>query len=322
MEAKVDPLPPGDRDLYPPGPEDVLVVRHADPVQVRPAGLTSSFPLSFYNKSLRMSSGSAVYSAPGGRVELIWPSATSVLLFGRGAGIVGSKSRGEPTFIIRQVERAEITFKKQDQIELLGGSRLAAHSGPFILDHLRENILRIRNQSKAAGQIAYRDANFVLDPGQVIDLPLLSAGSQPSRSESGLSTLNGAGFGVEYSGHVEVLSQDADVALRALGDNEILALGVRVRMERDEEVRFGGLTKAPNLAPPKTGPAPVTVPPQATPALPVEPPTEGQTAPAPKADEKTPPAPVPDTGEPKPGEPKPGETKPGETKPGEEPKSH
>jgi hypothetical protein len=292
MEAKFDPLPPGDQDLYPPGPEDVLVVRHADPVQVRPAGLSSSFPLSFYNKTLRVSSGSAVYSAPGGRLEVIWPSATSVLLFGRGSGIIGSRSRGEPTFILRQVERAEVTFKKEDQIELLGGSQLAAHSGPFILDHRRENILRVRNQSKAAAQIAYRDANFVLDPGQVIDLPLLSAGSKPSRSESGLSTLAGAGFGVEYSGHVEVLSKDSDVALRALGEHEIHALGVRVRMERDEEVCLGGLTKTPVIRPPSSSPAPLTVP---QPVVPVSP--EGT---PPK-----PPTPAPDTIEPAPKETKP-----------------
>jgi hypothetical protein len=290
METKVDPLPPGDADLYPPGPEDVLVVRHADPVQVRPAGLPSSFPLSFYNKSLRMSSGSAVYSAPGGRIEVIWPSATSVLLFGRGSGIIGSKSRGEPTFIFRQVERAEIVFKKEDQIELLGGAQLAAHSGPFVLDHMRDNILRVRNESKSAGQIAYREANFVLDPGQVIDLPLLSAGSKPRHAESGLASIPGAGFGVEYSGHVEVLAKDADVALRGLGDHEIQALGVRVKMARDEEVRFGGLTKEPMLAAPAPRPPPAAsdetkkaTPP---PAPPAEPKTESQTPEPPKSDPK------------------------------------
>ena len=325
MEATVDPLPPGDSQLYPPGPEDVLVVRHADPVQVRPAGMPSSFPLSFYNKSLRVSSGSAVYSAPGGRVEVIWPSATSVVLFGRGSGIIGSKSRGEPTFIIRQVERAEVSFKKEDQIELLGGSQLSAHSGPFILDHTRENILRVRNQSKAAGQIAYREANFVLDPGQVIDLPLLSAGSKPSRSESGLSTLNGAGFRVEYSGQVEVLSKDADVALRALGEDELHAMGVRVRAERDEEVRFGGLTKSPVLAPPKHESAPTPNVPSAPSSgepKPANPPSAAQPnapAPEPSKTDKTQPAP-PQDGATQPAPPQEGATKPappqeGATKP-------
>jgi hypothetical protein len=295
MEATVDPLPPGDSQLYPPGPEDVLVVRHADPVQVRPAGLPSSFPLSFYNKSLRVSSGSAVYSAPGGRVEVIWPSATSVVLFGRGSGIIGSKSRGEPTFIIRQVERAEVTFKKEDQIELLGGAQMSAHSGPFVLDHFRDNILRVRNQSKSAAQIAYREANFVLDPGQVIDLPLLSVGSKPVRKESGLSTLNGGGFRVEYSGQVEVLSKDADVALRALGEHDIYAMGVRVRVERDDEVCFGGLTKTPNLAPPK-----VEEPPPAAPRA---------KAPEPSA------LPIPDASETKPETEKPEPPKPEPSKP-------
>jgi hypothetical protein len=261
MEAKVDPLPPGDSMLYPPGPEDVLVVRHADPVQVRPAGMPSSYPLWFYNKSLRVSSGSAVYSAPGGRIEVIWPSATSVVLYGRGAGIIGSKSRGEPTFLFRQIERAEMDFKKEDQIELLGGAQLSAHSGPIMLDHTRPSILRVKNQSKAAAQIAYREANFVIDPGQVIDLPLLSVGAKPMASDAGLVTIAGAGFGVQYSGQIEVLSQQSDVVLRAVGEHEIHALGVRVRMDRDDEVRFSGLSSKPAAAVPGEAPSPLTPPP-------------------------------------------------------------
>ena len=50
MENLHDPLPPGEGDLFPPGPEEVRIVRHADPVQVRAAGSSASFPLSHRRK--------------------------------------------------------------------------------------------------------------------------------------------------------------------------------------------------------------------------------------------------------------------------------
>ncbi len=136
MEPLVDPLPSGDRELYLAGPEELLVMRHADPCQVRPAGYASAFPLTFYKKSLRVHSGSCVYSAPGGRIEVLWPNGSSVVLSGRGAGIIGSKSRGEPAFIFQQVERADIHMQERDQVELVGGARLSAEGGPFRLELL------------------------------------------------------------------------------------------------------------------------------------------------------------------------------------------
>lgn len=241
MEPLSDPLPLGDKALYPPGSEEVLVVRHADPVQVRPAGLSSSFPLSFYKKSIRVNSGSAVYSAPGGKIEVLWPEGTSVVLTGRSAGLVGSPSRGESSFVFRQLDRSIVVFSSEDHVELIGGALLSGHTGPFILDHLRADILRVKNQSKAAGQIAFREEVFILDPGQVIDLPLLSAGGRPAPSDAGLQEVRGPGFSVRYSGEVDVIDRSAVVHLRARGEHEIQALGVEVRMDRDEEVRFSGL---------------------------------------------------------------------------------
>lgn len=238
MENDVNPLPPGDRERLPPGPEEVLVLRHADPVQVRPAGLTASFPLSFYNKSLRVNAGSGVSSAPGGRVEILWPGGNSIVLFGRSSGLVGSPSRGEPAFVIRQVERAQIEFNADEQIELLGGARLAASTGPFVLDHVREDILRVKNQSKGPGRISFRDALLVLDPGQVVDLPLLASGARPVQSDPGLQQSGGAGFRVAWSGQVDVEPADGAVRVRALGEHELVGLGLHVRMERDEEVLF------------------------------------------------------------------------------------
>ena len=75
MESTLEPLPPGTIDLYPEGPEEVLVLRLADPARVRPAGLPSSYPLRFYRKQVRLNAGSWVEcgnarDAPRGTVVL------------------------------------------------------------------------------------------------------------------------------------------------------------------------------------------------------------------------------------------------------------
>jgi hypothetical protein len=257
MEPLSDPLPPGDAELYPEGPEEVLILRHADPVQVRPAGLSSSYPLTFYDKVQRVRSGSAVYSAPGGRAEVLWQDGSSIVIYGSGSGIVGSPSRGESSFILQQVERATIDLKKEGEIALLGGGRLTGHSGPFVLDHSRADILRVKNQSKAAGRIAFRDVVFVLDPGQVIDLPLLSAGGTPRESALGQAEIKGPGFLVRYWGEVEVEGDPSGIRARAVGEHEIEGLGVRVRLTPGEEVQFeglGGEPPQPSAAAPEAAP--------------------------------------------------------------------
>lgn len=240
MESERHPLPPGDSEEHPAGPEEVLVLRHADPVQVRPAGLASSFPLAFYNKDLRVTAGSGVYSAPGGRAEVLWPGGNSIVLIGRSAGIVGSKSRGESAFLFRQIDRAEVHFTSEDQVDLVGGSRLSAHSGPFIVDHVRDDILRVKNQSKSTGQIAFREAVLTLDPGEVVDLALLAGGASPVQSDPGLQEAKGPGFVVAWSGQVDVAKDERSVRVRALGEHELRGLGLRIRMNKDEEVTFVG----------------------------------------------------------------------------------
>ena len=85
MRATVEPLPPGDLAYHPPGPEEVSLIRHADQVQVRPAGALQGHPLSFYDKKVRLKAGGAAIVAPGGRAEILWPEGSSIVLFGRGA---------------------------------------------------------------------------------------------------------------------------------------------------------------------------------------------------------------------------------------------
>lgn len=241
MENATNPLPAGEARLFEEGPEEVTVLRHADPVKVRPAGLSAGYPLTFYRKSVRVHSGSGVSSAPGGRIEVIWSNGNSIVLFDGGAGVVGSPSKGQPCFKFVTCERAHVNLKVRDEVELMIGARLTAASGPFVLERVREDVLRVANQSKGSGEVLYRDAVIRLDPGQQVDLALLSAGGKPLQSDPGAQVATGDGFEVSWSGAVEVAREGSAVRLRALGDHEIQGNGIRVRMGKDETVRFEGL---------------------------------------------------------------------------------
>lgn len=241
MEATVDPLPPGTTDLYPAGPEEVLVVRISDPVYVRRPGEASSYPLYFYRKQARMNAGSWVFSGAGGRAEVLYADNSTITLFGLGSGVVGSPSRQEPLFDLRQVERARIELTSLQQVRLLGGAILESETGPFILERPEEGILRIRNRSKGEGRIAYRDEVVALDPGQVLDMPLLDSGTGPSDPLAGFQRLAGADGPLEVRGEVELLSDPDGVRLRATGEHEVRGYGLRVRLDPGDEVIFGGL---------------------------------------------------------------------------------
>ncbi len=241
MGNSVEPLPAGESHLFEEGPEEVLVLRHADPVKVRPTGLSAGYPLTFYRKSVRVHAGSEVSSAPGGRIEVLWPNGNSIVLFDGGTGVVGSPSKGQSSFLFLGCERARIDLKEADQIELLSGARLSASTGPFVLERTREDVLRVSNQSKGTGEVLFRDAAIRLDPGQEVELALLSAGGKPMQVDTGQKQIEGAGYTVRWSGSVDAAREGDSVRARALGENEIQANGVHVRLEKDETVRFEGL---------------------------------------------------------------------------------
>lgn len=241
MENAVDPLPPGAQRLYPEGPEEVLVVRHADPVRVRPAGRTGGYPLAFHQKNARLHAGSSVSVAPGGRAEVLWDDGTSILISDRGFGLVGSPSRGEPLFLFADVERAWIDLSGEEQIDLVGGSRLSASSGPIVLERVRPDVVRVKNQSKKPARIAFREELVELDPGQAVDLPLLTAGGAPLKSATSADLVPGPGFTVLASGSVQTDADDRRVRVVAVGEHEVRGLGVRVRLAQGEEVEFAGL---------------------------------------------------------------------------------
>jgi hypothetical protein len=263
MESRSNPLPPGEGHLYPPGPEEVRILRHADPVQVRTAGNSASFPLSHRRKEIRVPSGSSISCAAGGRAEILWPDGSSVILFGRTAGIVGSLSRGEPSFVMRDLERAQFDPATEDLFELLGGAQLRARDGPVRAMRVREDILLVSNQSKRSAEVAYLAETITLDPGQAVHLPILSspddpgaaAGGKPKAPFGASRVLQGRGFAVERDGAAELSADGAAIVAR--GEGVARSLGVSVRLGAGDEARFSGFPeRAPVAAAPPAGTTP------------------------------------------------------------------
>jgi len=241
-------LPPGDSAARQPGPEEVSVMRHADPVRIRPAGALAGYPLSFVEKRARLTAGGSVLVAPGGRAEVLWPSGSSIVMFGLGIGWIGSPSRGEPLFEFQDVDSARLELMPGDSVELLGGSILSGNSGPYMLDRYGDETLRVRNQSKGRLQVAFREEVFDLDPGQSLLLPLISDGGAPRSPDLGLQRVSGPGFAVHVRGPVEVQPDATGVRVRALanqpGERYLRGLGVGVRLGEGEQALFTGLGRA------------------------------------------------------------------------------
>ncbi len=255
MESTVTPLPPGVEESYPPGPEEVIIRRLADPVQLQEAGQHAAFHLRYFDKRRRANSGSWIYCEPGGRAEVLWPESGSTLtLYDRCTGIVGSPSRGEPNFMFREIQRAVLNPNPGDQIELLGGALITAETGPWVLQRRSFEILRIKNQSKVTGQVAYRDELFQLAPGETLDLPLLSGGGAPIAEVPGTEIVEGPGFDVSIFGDVAVSELEGGLEVSGGStEHEISGLGVRLHLAPGETARLLGL--GPNAARPKEAPS-------------------------------------------------------------------
>ena len=243
MEPARNPLPPGDVHRWTEGPEEVTVVRHADPVKLRPAGHTAGFPVHFYKKSQRVRAGTAVIVDAGGKAEIVWPLGSSVVLFGPATAVVGSRSRGEPTLFVEDLGRSHIELLEGDLVRLLGGAELSGPSGPYEVERNTREVLLVRNRSKLPLDLAFRSAQFEIGPGQQIELPLVSTGGAPRPSTSEYRTLAGPGFQVDVRGEVESLPAEDAVHVRASGAHELQGLGVRVHLEEGDEAVFSGLAR-------------------------------------------------------------------------------
>ncbi len=246
-------------ELDPPvgGPLEVTVFRHSDPVQVRRASSNGAFPLRFFAKRQRVKSGGMMLVGPGGRGEVIWSdSGTNAVLFDEGALEVGEPGRGDPTIILRSITRGHFLLAPSDRLRLLGGAELTTAAevvtGPFVVEMVRPDLLRIRNQTKQQARIAYLDEIIELGSAQLVDLPLLPQGVDPypvdpdfvsvgvvapELSSKGASTTQAVGDGVLFQGN---------------GPTTVRGRGLRLVLGAGDYARFDPLGKPE----PPSGPGP------------------------------------------------------------------
>lgn len=241
-----DPLPEGAKATFLRGPEEAFVIRHSDSVSVRIAETMSTIDLRWYDKRTRIPAGSWVYSRANGHAVVLLPGATSITLRGSCAGVVGSESRREPAFTFVDVETASITFGEIGQVELPGGALLEAYSGPFVLERVRDDVLRVSNRSGETGSLAYRESILSIAPSETIDLALLDAGTAPFEIDPNLRSVLTDGGRLELRGGVDVLASTAGARLRATGDgasgaSEITGYGLVLRLDPGDEVLLEGL---------------------------------------------------------------------------------
>ncbi|MCH2102778.1 MAG: hypothetical protein MK297_02070 [Planctomycetes bacterium] len=242
-----------------PGVEKVLVLRYGDPVQVRPAGATAAYPLPFHDKEVQLHSGSSVLCSPGGKVEILWEGGTSIVFSGRTTGLVGSKSRLEPTFAFVELENATLNLRQGDQVRLLGGALLSADVGPIALERLNSSVVRVENQSKAEARLMFREADFRLAPGEELHFPLLSDGGTPLAQafdvEGGASS-----FPLRWYGSARASATAEGALVTAGGATALRGLGLELELGEGDALFVEGLS-APATpqggAPPAEPAAPV-----------------------------------------------------------------
>jgi len=240
-------LPPPEEDQSPPtdGPQ-AIVVRHASPVWIYRPGALAGYTLPFHHKRERVTAGSGVRVGWGGRAELVWPGdATSIVMFEESRVELGDPSRDQPLVVFTEITRAQLTLTPEDRIILVGGAELRGDpvqpSGPFLLDRIGLDLVRVSNQSKLRGRLLYRDAVLELAPGDSIDVPVLSIGTKPYEVDPGLTRLASGGVELEVLGNVAPSPGANAVHLKALGLSEVSAQGIQVRLARDEEAVFATL---------------------------------------------------------------------------------
>lgn len=256
------------------GADEVQVLRHGDPVEVRQAGSLGSYPLRFYHKQERLRSGGLVLVGAGGKAEIVWPGiASDALLLGEAVVRIGDTTRGEPALSFDQLESARLLLAPEHSMALIGGAVLSGdpnepQSGPFLVERIAADQMRVRNQSRGLGHIAYRDEEFDLQPGELIDLAILGVGSTPDDHESQPRTADlgaVAGGPVVLTGQVDARADADAIELSASsGGGSVRARGVEIRLESGARARLTDL--GPHLSPAPRQPNNAAANPTASPA--------------------------------------------------------
>ncbi len=243
MEPNSWPLPPGAGTDYVPGLEEVVAVRHSDPVAVRRAGENSTFPLDSLNRRERLRSGAWVVTRAGGHAEVFWPlQGTSILFHEEGALRIGEQSRGEPCASFERITRATVKLSPGSRVALPTGAELsgdaARESGPYSLEARYPNLLRISNDSKETAYVSYRREVLPLGPGQSVDLALLAVGTGPVDVPPGGRRFLAGQVAVDLEGSAEVREVGPGVVIESKDTGRVRGLGVEVELNLDRAALF------------------------------------------------------------------------------------
>ena len=219
-----------------------FVTRHADPVEIRHPGGLDSFPMRFWDKTGKFAPGTEVRTRAGGHAELGWEGdATSIVLAGDGALVLGDPSAGQPLVRFLHLTHARLSLTPEDLVVLPGGAELRgddeAAAGPFVLRRTAPEIVRLTNQSRRSGLLRYRDVALELAPGEGVDLPLLD-NSAPLGGDREPVAIERGGLDLFVSGSVE--SRAGERTAQVLAEEEALlqGLGVRVALQAGERATF------------------------------------------------------------------------------------
>lgn len=244
MRPTVLPLTGGEDAAAPPGLEEIVAVRHSAPVSVRQWGSPSAYPLDRIHAKERVRSGGWVLSGAGARAEVLWPlERASVELINAGVAVVGERSRDEPALKFLSLTRAKLYLVPGMRIALPGGATVAGDpsdpSGPFVLEFVEPNLIRVDNQAKVSAYVAFREAVLTLGPGQQVDLGLLELGTAPREARADLRPFTARGErGTRLEGlaegGLEPQSDAGGLGVVARTPGALEALGVRIELGAGE----------------------------------------------------------------------------------------
>jgi len=246
-------LPVGLGTDYVPGPQEVVVLRHGDPVSVRRPGSIAGFPLTFHQKRLRVGSGGFVLSGRGGRAEVLWPGTpAAVQMYDDSVAMIGEPTRAEPILSLIACTYARAELAPGDRIALVGGAELLGAdeleyeadvtAGPFDIQTVAVDRIAVGNNGSTIAIVTFLDETLSLGPGEVLELPILPGGASPEGvpfGRAGLAVPEGfLGPPPLGLGDLERLPRAGALALRALEPAQVEALGVSVDLKAGEEVIF------------------------------------------------------------------------------------
>ena len=263
LEPTVLPLPAGEGADYVAGMEEVVAVRHSDPVLVRRAGATASFPLDTAHRRERLRSGGWVLTRAGGHAEVFWPLiGTSIHMSEAGALSIGEQARDEPAATFRQITRARCLLQPGVRVALPGGALLEGdptrESGPFLLEARYPNVLRLSNDSKVTALVSFREEVLPIGPGQSVDLALLEVGTAPRESAPGMLRVEGDAFALALEGGATSTEAEGGFLVGAEADGRVRALGVEVDLDPTRRALFLPLRVDPPQLPAAGAPPPET----------------------------------------------------------------